>query len=267
MANAADNIGFDDLEDFDLPGDPAPKGGEPGGKGKDKAGDDGISIPKARFDQEVAKLRRQRDELEQQLRAKTTPPPEDQLPKLETELSEQEDAYEEALLDGDKEKARTIRNAMKELRRKIDAEKYSRTTGAASTVSREESAFQRTVADIEAKYPILDSNSDSFDEELTDDVLAMMQGMVQRGKSRSDALKAAVKRLVPEPGDASKDKRGLDSRRKAADANRRQPPSRPGLGGGLSADDLGLDVNTMTGEELAKLDPKKLSVLRGDVLD
>ena len=258
---------FDDLDDNDTDeyaSAPDTSGADPEGK-KDTKKDD-IHIPKSRYDEEMAKMKAKYEALEAQVKTQPAAQREDPSVKWRTELEDLEDKYEEALLDGDKATAKQLRTQRRQLQNKLEAYQAQATTNTATSASQEAATFNATVSQYEAKYPQLDSNSPTYDQTLTEDVLTMMAGYISNGKSRAEALKLSVKRLVPDAPAQNANQRGTEARRKALIAQNRQPPSSPGLGGVPTADEFDVDVAGLSRADIAKMDAKKLSILRGDYL-
>jgi hypothetical protein len=83
--------------------------------------------------------------------------------------------------------------------------------------------------------------------------------------SRYDALQKAVKYVFKSPVEAVAETRTRQARDKAAKANKAQPPS-AARGQAPTEKDFGVDINNLTPEALAKLDPQTLAKLRGDLL-
>jgi hypothetical protein len=83
--------------------------------------------------------------------------------------------------------------------------------------------------------------------------------------SRYDALQKAVKYVFRSSTDAVAEARTRQARDKAAKANKAQPPS-VARGQAPTEKDFGIDINNLTPEALAKLDPQTLAKLRGDML-
>lgn len=247
----------DDLDDLDLDDSSETQAPAPVDK-------DDIRIPKARFDEETRKLREANAALQAQLDGAKASTPADPLVELNAKLDELEEAYEDAMIEGDKALSKQLRTQLRAVRGQVDTYHRNNTTHEAASMSREETTFQTVVAEIERNHPMFDSTSPRFDAEATQDVLAMMAGYTQNGMNRTDALKKAVSRLAP-----PSNQRGLrdaSSRARNADAARRQPPSRPGIGNS-PADDMDVDIMRLSPSDIAKMDSRKLSVLRGDYLE
>lgn len=251
---------------FDLDDDLDPLDNELGGKppAASTPPEDDIKIPKARYDEETHKLREQNAALQAALQAAKPPEPkEDPVVALQAQLDALEDQYEDAVIEGDKVLSKQLRAQLRAVRDQIGSHQRASTTHEAASMSREEMAYQNVVTELERDYPVLNSNHKSFDSALTDEVLALMSGLVQRGMPRAEALRKAATRLAPPPTQSGL--RDAASRARNADAARRQPPSSPGLG--AAPTDESVEISRLTPEEVAKMDARKLSILRGDYLE
>ena len=184
----------------------------------------------------------------------------------------------DAVLDGDKDKAKAIRKEIRQAESsKMEAEltkdiesKVSRTSTA--------NAVQDAASAIEEAFPIFDANSDQFNKELTDEVNKYMTGFISAGQNPVEALEEATTYVlqkhnmidsstgaeVPVLGKAKEQKKRsqVSKKLKAADS---QPPELPGESSAAKGEKA-LDVHNMTAEEFDALPEATLKRLRGDVL-
>lgn len=257
---------------------------------KDKE-DDEPRIPKSRFDEQIRKEREAREaaerrlaEIEQQ-RAQVARGAD--ISKLETQVKELRAQERKALISGDEEKAAELSSQADALNRQIAIEQSRDMSAQAKEQAREEIRWDLTVERVETEYPELDQNSESFDQDLTDDVVDKMNGYMQRDRlPRSQALLKAVqyimsRRATPQTDDKGKEDegkpKGLDrgatpDRKQAAvakniDAATRQPASTKKAG--ADSDKHGQtaptpEADAMTYEEFSALSESTKAKMRGD---
>ena len=155
-------------------------------------------------------------------------------------------------------------------------------TASAKEQAREEIRMELTIERIETEYPQLDEKSDTFDQDLTDDVLDKQRGYIERERlSPSQALLKAVKYVMSRaqpPAEKPEEKGGLSradrgtERKEAAvaknvDAANRQPASTKKAG--ADSDKHGQTAPTpeadqMTYEEFSALPDSTKAKMRGD---
>jgi hypothetical protein len=233
--------------------------------------DKDIRIPKARFDEVIAKARaRERELLEEleKLKAQIPQPQQLQPPTpdpVTQELAALEERYEQLIFDGEQEAAKEVRRKIQELRDKYVETRVRAQLDSVRNVVLDDVRFNALVAQLEAQYPQLNAASPEYDEELTKEVATLTLGLTQAGMSRYDALQKAVKYVLRSSGEAVGEARTRQARDKAAKANKAQPSS-VARGQAPTDKDFGIDINNLTPEALAKLDPQMLSKLRGDML-
>ena len=187
-------------------------------------------IPRARFDEVNAKLHAAREEAEQlraALEAKQAPAAE----KSPIDVDALEEAYFDAFLEGDKDKAR-------EIRAQINAEIYRKAEEASAEVvtkrltEREvQSSFAAAVAKTVEAYPFLDSNSPDASPEAIAEVVEWRDFYINKGVSPAIALERAAHKVAPLYSVAHKelkepvtDTRKQKAMETAAKASAAQPP-------------------------------------------
>ena len=147
--------------------------------------------------------------------------------------------------------------------------------------AREEIRWEMTVESIEKQYAALDETSEEFDQDLTDEVVDRMNGLISRERlPRSQALLKAVKLVMERraPTDEPAEGKGLRSagkeedRKEAAvkknlEAANRQPASAKKVG--ADSDKHGQtgsipNAEDMTFEEFSALPEATRAKMRGD---
>ena len=253
---------------------------------KEKGEDDEPRIPKSRYDEQIRKERERAEIAErrlaefergQQQMARTT-----DISKLEDQVKELRSQERKALVSGDDDKAAEFGSKADALNRQIAIEQTRDMTASAKEQAREEIRMELTSERIETEYPQLDEKSDTFDQDLTDDVLDKQRGYIERERlSPSQALLKAVKYVMSRaqpPAEKTEEKGGLSradrgtERKEAAvaknvDAANRQPASTKKAG--ADSDKHGQTAPTpeadqMTYEEFSALPDSTKAKMRGD---
>lgn len=189
-------------------------------------------IPRARFDEVNAKLHAEREETERlraELNARSTP-----APAAAVDVDALEDEYFDALLEGDKDRAKKVRAT-------INAEIYSRaeaasTAAAAATITEREakSAFTQAVEQTVTAYPFLNSQGPETNAEAIAEVVEWRDFYINKGDTPARALLKAADKVAPlyapekvvEPADPVPltDKRKQSALATAARVASTQPP-------------------------------------------
>lgn len=244
------------------------------------------TIPKSRFDEQVRKERERADaaerrlaEIEQQRQQVARGA---DIGKLEDEVKELRAKERKALIAGDDKTATEMSEQADRLNRQIAIEQARDMTAAAKESAREEIRWDMTLESIEKQYPALDETSEHFDQDLSDDVLDAMSGIMRRERlPRSQAMVKAVQKVMDRQKGAEAaetEGKGLRSaakeedRKEAAvkknvDAANRQPASTKKVG--ADSDKHGQnkevpDANDMTFEEFSALPDTTKAKMRGD---
>ena len=152
-------------------------------------------IPRARFDEVNAKLHAEREEaarLRAELEALTKKPE-----PTDNNIDTLEDEYFEAMIAGDKTKA-------KEIRATINTEIFNRAqaasaeTAAATLTQREmQTSFSKAVEQTVSAYPFLDSTKPEANAEAIADVVEWRDFFIAKGESPAVALQKAAGKVAP----------------------------------------------------------------------
>ena len=186
-------------------------------------------IPRARFDEVNAKLHAEREEaarLRAELEALTRKPE-----PADTNIDTLEDEYFEAMIEGDKAKA-------KEIRATINTEIFNRAqaasaeTAAATLTQREmQTSFSKAVEQTVSAYPFLDSTKPEANAEAIAEVVEWRDFFIAKGESPAVALQKAAGKVAPlyaaksEPTPPAVDTRKQKAVEVAAKTANAQPPS------------------------------------------
>lgn len=243
-------------------------------------------IPKSRFDEQVRKERERAEaaerrlaEIEQERRQVARGV---DIAKLEADIKELRAKERKALIAGNDKEAAELSDQADRLNRQIAVEQARDMSATAKEQAREEIRWDMTLESIEKQYPALDETSEHFDQDLSDDVLDAMSGIMRRERlPRSQALVKAVQKVMDRQKGAEAaetEGKGLRSaakeedRKEAAvkknvDAANRQPASTKKVG--ADSDKHGQnkevpDANDMTFEEFSALPDTTKAKMRGD---
>lgn len=186
-------------------------------------------IPRARFDEVNAKLHAEREEaarLRAELEALTKKPE-----PTDNNIDALEDEYFEAMIAGDKAKA-------KEIRATINTEIFNRAqaasaeTAAATLTQREmQTSFSKAVEQTVSAYPFLDSTKPEANAEAIAEVVEWRDFFIAKGESPAVALQKAAGKVAPlyaaksEPTPPAVDTRKQKAVEVAAKTANAQPPS------------------------------------------
>ena len=247
-----------------------------------------MGIPKARFNEvneERKRLARENEELRiraAQLEARQAPAqaqPEAPAAKPEPfDEDAKEEAYVQALLEGDTGKARAIRKEINAYLRD-SAVQQAETASATRREAEARNAEQSTLAQVSAQavkdYPYLDTPEGADALEI---IVAARDAGIAKGLKPSAALKAAVDKFAAkfapaapaEEPDATTsltkvDNRDTEAVKRGAKALGQQPPNvQAGIGNRASA--ARIDPSKLTDAEFAKLSDEDRRRLRGDIV-
>jgi hypothetical protein len=239
-------------------------------------------IPKTRLDEEIEKRRKSEADLatakqliQQFLVQQAQQQPQQQAqqqpkePDIDDLLADLAVKEHNALLEGDVDTARTIRQQSNKLlveqarREAYSAAQYT------SSVSAEEAAFQHSLETATRTYPVFDANSPEYDETISNMALAIGRGLAAQGVPKSQIIYATLEQMkpvlatrqqaaapsVPQP---PQPQRSMQTNVQAAAA---QPPATHRAGSAPQRSRI--DVSTMTIEDFEKLSEKEIEQLYG----
>lgn len=251
---------------------------EPGAKA-----DEPIMIPKSRFDEAQQKARQREEELQRRLDAaeerKQSETTSENVQELENELDKLDAQYAELLLEGETEKANAVRKQWRQKQNDLFDIRLEQRSSLASKQAIEGMRFDRQLAEYEVKFPVINPDSEDFNQDVANEVADLMSAFEAKGWNSVAALNKAIKYVIPadtgntgspdvDP-DIVRTKRKVAARKKVADVAKKSPPDitdkgrdtdKVGTGDGLP------DVTKMTPEQFASLSEAQLRKLRGDTL-
>ena len=234
-------------------------------------------VPKARLDEVLAKqkaLQKQLDEMTAQNEKSAEAPDAYDFDSKEVE-------YQNMVLDGETEKAVALRREIRKAERAQLEFEMRQEMNQTVSQDRQMTALQNAAAAMEEAYPVFDSNSDVFDQEITNEVVDLRDAFILKGYDAVDALSKAVKYVVKDhdldqaqesvPSLAGKAQKTDELARKRAQVSKKlraaeaQPPELPGESSSNHGD-KGFDLSSMTEEEFAALPEATLRRIRGDII-
>lgn len=239
-------------------------------------------VPHARFNEvnEEAKAHRARVlALEEELaRVKGASPaaPKKEDPKPETfDFDAAEERYSEALLDGEKDKARQIRAEIRaeeqkaaDKRAQEAADRLYKTNKAADEAARTKLEFDLALSKAYAAYPFLSNDSADKNQDAIDETLVWHQHFVAKGETPAKALELAAAKIGPRyaPKAAEDQNKAAETPKpdlaKALARADKVPPKAEGVGARASS----LNVAKMTSKDIKALAPDEEARLAGDVV-
>lgn len=260
------------------------------GKFAKKNGDDGAAIPKARVDEMVRSERERAEaaenrmrELEKQIKKDVTT---EDTKKIEALIVDLEKKHAKAILDGKSDEAADLASQIRLKERQIQIEMSKGMSSQAKEEAREEIRLDMTIERLQADYPMLNEDDESFDQDAVDMVLATQQQYIrEKGLTPAVALaRAAAKvmsKLAPAKDlDDEDDKKGglgkakeVDGRTKAQldkniETSKKQPADTKSAG--VDSDKKGIkedvQASKLSYDEFAALPEATKARMRGDLL-
>ena len=195
----------------------------------------------------------------------------------EYDFAAKEAEYQQLVLDGEAEKAVSLRNEIRNAEKEQFMFEVQQKMGQTVQQSQEMTALQAKAAEIEAKYSVLNENSTDFDADLQTEVIELRNAFMTQGYAPADALEKATNYtlaakqptlLNPEPAQPTKKvDTEVQNKQKVANINKKlqaadsQPPQMKGEG---ARGEKKLDLNMLSDDEFSALPEETLRRLRGD---
>ena len=229
-------------------------------------------IPKRRLDDVVAKQRKAEQEAAE-LRKELA----EALAKAEAipaiDILALSKMRNEATLDGDLDKAAQIDKQIYEASKQVASEPIDMEALESRVEAKME--LKATLTSVFEEYPQLDTDSDSFDEELNSEALVFQSAYLHQGYSPAEAVRraanAAIRVVRPELLAATEAPKVAAKARKTnvkgnVDASNAQPPKmNQGESGGKTSSEM-IDINKLTDEEFDALPEATRARMRGDLV-
>lgn len=202
--------------------------------------------------------------------------------ELENSITALEKKHAELLLDGNVDEAAKVMREIRVSERQIARAEAEEMANRKVAQTLEADRMEATIARVEADYPMLNPESEQFDEDLVELVLSKQRALMQReGYSPSKAMAKAASDVMErfgKPQESTKeDPKGLAAAKAAEDrkaeqikrnldTQKKQPASMKEVG--IDSDKAGQvdlpDVTKMTQDEFAALPESTKAKLRGD---
>lgn len=248
-----------------------------------------IRIPKFRVDEIQDKARKREEALTAELNAvkaqlaAATTPTVDELATMKSEIETLTDEYEANMIEGKAAEAKVLRAKIDALRDDMMERKIAARSASVQQETIGRLTYDTALANLEATYPQLNPDGESFDEALAQEMGSLMSVYVKAGSTPLEALREAAKYVLPKaaapaptpapaPAADLKAQREQEARVKAAKANAQQPSQIAGVGkdadkAGAKGDASKVDVMRISADKFSKLDAELRSKLRGDELE
>ena len=245
--------------------------------------DKGHLIPKDRFDEAVRKERSEKEQLAARLKAyEERDAQRAQAADLDGAMQQVRELVKQhtnLLADGELDKASEVMENIINLQADMAAYRAESVANNAKDRAKQEVQYDAVVSRLETDYPVINPDSDAFDEQVVRKVQAYMTGLIQNERmAPSRALEEAVTTLLPksDPTPPLADVNETGMRRKEAavqknlDARAKQPASTKDVGLDHDKEGGSLDASAvakMSWEEFVKLPEDKLANMRGDFVN
>lgn len=201
--------------------------------------------------------------------AENEPEPE---PKYDFDKAEEE--YIDLVLDGKKDEALAKRREIREQEQVVIDVRSSESFTKQTTQEKLQTAIADVADGYVQRFAQLNPDSDSFSEELMEDVRIVYAGVLQNGKYKDpvqawdQSIRKALKLhgLDPEQTDSKPDDKPARTAADRMAATSATPPTPTASAGGRPNAPAKIDVFALSLDDIAKLPPETLARLRGDTL-
>jgi hypothetical protein len=243
---------------------------------KDKA----PMVPKSRLDEVLAKnkkMQKRINEIEQAEAAAKAEAP-------QYDFASKEQEYQQLLLDGEMNQAAVVRNEIRQAEKEAMMFEVQQQMGQTVQQNQEAQELQAKAQEIEQTFPILDQNSTTYDEGLTQEVMDLRDAFMVQGYGAADSLARATEytlaakrpELLSTAGDSSlqgnenvvtqeqvQERRQKTTVKKKVAAAKSQPPAMKGEGAGERGEKP-VDIDVLSDDEFMALPEETLRRMRGD---
>jgi hypothetical protein len=237
-------------------------------------------VPKSRLDEVLAKnkvMQKKIQDIEQREAAAQAEAPKYDFSAKETE-------YQQLVLDGELEQATKMRNDIRQAEKEQMMFEVKKEMGQTVQANQEAQELQAKAKEIESTFPVLDQNSTTFDEGLTQEVMELRDAFMVQGYGAADSLARATEytlaakkpELLSTAGDSSlegnenvvtqeqlQERRQKTTVKKKVAAAKSQPPNMKGEGAG-DRGDKPVNLDVLSDDEFMALPEETLRRMRGD---
>lgn len=239
---------------------------------KEKSGTHEKTVPYKRFDEVNKRRRVAEDKLkEMEDQAQTREEEDAQIP---FDFESKESEYMDAVLEGDKDKGSILRKEIRAAEKEMYEASATKVATEQSSKTKDDIEFNQVALDLQKQYNVLDEESEYFDQEVVDEILAFTNGYLTGGQyTRIGALRKAVTQAgkiydlqggtteeTKEPVKKVRSKK-LDPDKKK-DIETKQPPKDDSVDEDLNPGPM----EDLTEEDFASLPESAKRRLRGDYL-
>jgi len=235
-------------------------------------------VPKSRLDEVLAKQKALQKQLDEVKAANEKP---EEAPE-EYNYDEKEVEYQNALLDGEVDKAAALRREIRQAERAQLEFEMRQEMSQTVAQDRQMTALQQAAAAMEEAYPVFNANSENFNQEYTNEVVELRDAFIMKGYDTVDALAKAVNYVVKDRSldqsaeedqpalagkgksvdEVAKKRKEVSRKLKAAEAQPPELPTESVNGPG----EKGIDISKLTEDEFDALPEATLRRLRGDII-
>tara|TARA_R110002051_G_scaffold315808_1_gene394633 strand:+ start:5536 stop:6573 length:1038 start_codon:yes stop_codon:yes gene_type:complete len=228
----------------------------------------GPMVPKARLDEVLAKQKALQKQLNEQAQAQA----EIQAEAPVYDFDSKELEYQQLVLDMEPEKASTLRQEIRQAEKETMMFEMQQQMGQTVQLSQEAVQLQATAQVLQEQHPILDENSQEYNEATATEVIELRDAFIVQGYQAADALTKATKYVVgntapapiaPKQNVEAIQKKKVAAVKKKIDVSQSQPPELKGQGNAERGEGT-LDVNSLSEDEFNALPEETLRRLRGD---
>lgn len=257
-------------------------------KPRDENGRFAARIPKARFDEAVEKERTRATAAEERAKAAEAELARlkdgtADIERLDKEIDELEEQLDAAVADGNKDKVRELRKKAREAQeRKMDL-KADQRARQATALAVAQVNYDSLLGQLERDYPIINPDSEQFDEAVMADVVDLKEAFEAKGLGTVEALKKAANMLLvkmpaksvetkPDDKAAEAEAKAQERReaavRKGVETRVKQPAAvgAAGKDSTTAGGSLAQNVGRLSDKDFDDLPEDKLRKLRGDDL-
>jgi hypothetical protein len=235
--------------------------------GVEEPANEGLSkepmIPKSRFDEVLAKQKA----LQKKLEEATMPQIEDVKEAPNFNFEEKEIEYQNAVLDGETEKATSVRSEIRQAEKQQMMFEVQTKMGQTMNQTNEMQELQSKAQEIQNNFPMLDENHASYDETKATEVMELRDAYMIQGYAGANALQKATDVLMGQTKQPSNtvqkkvtEKKQVANTKKKIEAAESQPPAMKGQ----RKTEKKVDLNVLSTEEFDALPEETLKRMRGD---
>ena len=228
-------------------------------------------VPKSRLDEVLAKnkaMQKRLNDAEQVEQTALENAP-------EYAFDENEAKYQDHVLNGETAEATALRNEIRNAEKEQFMFEVQAKMGKTVQENQDMTELHQKAAEIEATFPVLSENSETFDQELQNEVVELRNAFITQGYTPADSLAKAteytlaVKKpdLLRTTADSTSNvSKALQQKTQTANINKKlqaadsQPPKMKGE----SKTEKKIDLSLLSGEEFDALPAETLRRMRGD---